>query len=80
MPINGLMLTLSSDPELAAQAQAQINQHGKLEAGELQDRWLPLVADTADDRQARDVHSWLEQLPGVEQVGVILVGFDETNP
>lgn len=79
MPINGLMVTLSPHPEQAALACARIAEKPELELGERKDRWLPLVADTRDDREARDLHAWLEGLPGVDQVGVILVGFDEPN-
>ncbi len=80
MPINGLMVTLSSDAGLADEACGSMRSREGLELGERQDRWLPLVADTASDREARDLHAWLESLPGVDQVGVILVGFDEPNP
>ena len=79
MPINGLMVTLSSDPGPAARACARIGERVELEPGERQDRWLPVVADTAGDREARELHAWLEKLPGVDQVAVILVGFDEPN-
>lgn len=79
MPISGLMVTLSADPELAAQARVRIGERGDLEAGELQDRWLPLVADTSDDREARELHRWLETLHGVDQVDVVMVGFEEPN-
>ena len=80
MPINGLLVTLSSDPELATEACERIRERSGVEAGERQDRWLPLVADTGDDGEARALHAWLEALRGVDQVGVILVGLDEHNP
>ncbi len=79
MPINGLMVTLSCDSALAADACERIATRPDLERGERQDRWLALVTDTADDREAREVHRWLESLHGVDQVDVILVGFDEPN-
>ena len=79
MPINGLMVTLSRDSALAGDACDRIARRPELERGERQDRWLPVVADTAGDRQAREVHGWLESLDGVDQVDVILVGFDEPN-
>ncbi len=79
MPINGLMVTLSSDAGLAEQACSSMRSRADLELGERRDRWLPLVADTDSDRAARELHGWLEALPGVDQVGVILVGFDEPN-
>lgn len=80
MPINGLMVTLSSDPTLAADVCERIDGRAELEPGDRRDRWLPLVADTRDDREARELHRWLENLAGVDQVSVVLWGFDESNP
>lgn len=80
MPVNGLMVTLSADPERAARALGMIDGHDGIELGERHDRWLPVAVDTRDDREARALHEWLEGLPGVDQVGVILVAFDESQP
>jgi hypothetical protein len=80
MPVNGLMVTLSADPERASWALGMIDGHHGIEAGERHDRWLPVVVETRDDREARMLHEWLEGLPGVDQVGVILVAFDESQP
>lgn len=80
MPVNGLMVTLSSDPECAFSALCTIGDHGGFELGDRQDRWLPVVMDARDNREARSLHGWLEGVAGVEQVDVILVAFDETEP
>ncbi|MBC8128148.1 MAG: hypothetical protein H8M99_13490 [Gloeobacteraceae cyanobacterium ES-bin-144] len=45
--------------------------------GRAEDRWQAVVVDTLDVKAAHDFHEWLEALPGVEQVDVIYVGFDE---
>lgn len=80
MPVNGLMVTLSTDPERASHALGMIGGHDGIELGERHDRWLAVVAETRDDHEARTLHQWLEDLPGVDQVGVILVAFDESQP
>jgi hypothetical protein len=80
MPVNGLLLTLSSDPILAGSACARIASRAEVSMGNPQDRWQPLAVDTPDVRAAHDFHEWLEALPGVEQVDVIYVGFDEPSP
>lgn len=77
MPINGLMVTFGEDVAAAAAAQAAIAGREGVECGERLERWMPLVTEAEDDAAARDLHGWLESLPGVEQVGVILVGFEE---
>ncbi len=80
MPVNGLLLTLSPDPEIADAALARISTRPEVSLGDAQDRWQPIAVDTPDVRAAHDFHEWLEALPGVEQVDVIYVGFDETLP
>ena len=79
MPVNGLLLTLSADPALADAARATISTRPEATQGEMQERWQPLAVDTADVKAAHDFHEWLEALPGVEQVDVIYVGFDEPS-
>ncbi len=79
MPVNGLLLTLSANPALAADARATISTRPEAIQGETQDRWQPLAVDTSDVKAAHDFHEWLEALPGVEQVDVIYVGFDEPS-
>jgi hypothetical protein len=80
MPVNGLLLTLSTDPALAAAARAGISSRQEATLGEASDRWQPLAVDTPDVKAAHDFHEWLEALTGVEQVDVIYVGLDESLP
>jgi hypothetical protein len=80
MPVNGLLLTLSADRVLAEAARNRISTRPEATQGETQDRWQALAVDTADVKAAHDFHEWLEALPGVEQVDVIYVGFDELTP
>ena len=80
MPINGLLLKLSPDPAIVKAALALISERPEASLGEVQDRWQPIAVDTPDVRAAHDFHEWLEALPGVEQVDVIYVGFDEPSP
>ena len=77
MPVNGLLLTLSENSEMADAARARICRRPEVLLGNAQDRWQPLAVDTPDVKAAHDFHEWLEALPGVEQVDVIYVGFDE---
>ena len=77
MPVNGLLVKLSLDPLLADAALAGISKRPDAMLGDAQDRWQPIAADTPDVIAAHDFHEWLESLPGVEQVDVIYVGFDE---
>jgi hypothetical protein len=42
----------------------------EIELGAMREGWLPLVAETADPRE---LHAWLESLPGIAQVDVTFV-------
>jgi hypothetical protein len=77
MPLNGLLLKLSANTRMAEAALASISSRNEVMLGDAKERWQPLVVDTSDVKEAHDFHEWLEALPGVEQVDVIFVGFDE---
>lgn len=80
MPINGLLLTMSPDSLLAESVRTMISGRAEVSLGETNERWQALAVDTPDVKSAHDFHEWLEALPGVEQVDVIYVGFDEPSP
>ena len=79
MPISGLVLTLSADAALADQAVAKLHTRPEFTLGECNDRWLPVALDAADDAASRDLHDWLNALPGVEFVDVVYVDFSEDS-
>ncbi|MEX2581407.1 MAG: hypothetical protein WD342_20290 [Verrucomicrobiales bacterium] len=78
--MNGLLVTLTSDRRRAEAVRALISSRSGVALGPLRDRWQPLAVDTPDVKSAHDFHEWLEALPGVEQVDVIYVGFDQPDP
>ncbi len=47
--------------------------------GQQQGARLPVVLEAPDGSTARYWHEWVEQLPGVVQVEVAFVSFDETE-
>lgn len=73
------MLTLTNDSGVAAGVRGYLQEHESVEVGMVEDRWVSVVVEAADDREARDTHHWLESLDGVEQVEVICVGFEESE-
>lgn len=79
MITSGLVITLRSDPGLAAQVMATLAAHHEFMLGEPNDRWLPVVMEALDDATSRDLHDWLHALPGVEYVDVVSVNFEESE-
>lgn len=75
MITSGLVLTLSADPVLAGKAQTILRQHNGLTPGQPNQRWLPVVAESPDVAASRDLHDWLNGVPGVEFVDVVHVDF-----
>ena len=79
MITSGLVITLSADPALAAQAIAMLSARHEFTPGERNGRWLPVAMDAGDDAASRDLHDWLHALPGVEYVDVVHVNFDDAE-
>ena len=77
MITSGLVITLSADAALSAQAVATLSARSGFTPGERQDRWLPVAMEARDDAESRDLHDWLQALPGVEYVDVVSVNFDD---
>lgn len=74
--ISGLVATLAADPTLAQSALQAVGQHPALEPGPQEGRRLPLVLETATPDESHDLCEWLVELPGVEQVLVAFVHWD----
>lgn len=79
MITSGLVLTLSTDAALAEEAVASLRARSEFTPGERNDRWLPVVLETANDAASRVAHDWLNSLPGVEFVDVVYVDFSDDN-
>lgn len=80
MITSGLVLTLSSDPAIAAQALDALCARPELMLGDLNQRWLPVAAEVPDVGAGRDLHDWLNTVRGVDFVDVVHVNFDESEP
>lgn len=73
MPISGLTLTLhDDDPPIAA-----LQNHPDITLGTPHGRYLPVVLDTPDEPTTRDLHAWIESLPGIAYADVTYVAFED---
>ena len=77
MIISGLLLTLSEDARLANSAEAALRARPEFTLAERSRRWLPVVIEVENVRASRDLHDWLNALPGVDFVDVVQVNFEE---
>jgi len=79
MIISGLLLTLSEDARLADGAEAALRARPEFTLAERSRRWLPVVIEVPDVAASRDLHDWLNALPGVDFVDVVQVNFEEAQ-
>jgi hypothetical protein len=79
MITSGLVLTLNADAALAEQAVASLRARPEFTPGERNDRWLPVALEARDESARRDLHDWIETLPGVDFVDVVYVNFSDDD-
>lgn len=75
-------MRLSRDPGLREAALAALRGHAAITVGVCTGRWLTVAAEAENASEGRDLHAWLETVPGVEWVEVVSVFFEgmETEP
>ena len=79
MHTNGLVLTLETNADRHALID-EITQAGPFTLGDTSGPRWPLVLETADPSSARDWHEWAARRPGVFNVDVVFVHWDESEP
>lgn len=79
MWISSFVVTLPAAEESAAAVQRALVAIPVFTLGERQAARLPVVLEAPDGSTARYWHEWVEQLPGVIQVEVAFVSFDESE-
>ena len=79
MWISSFVVTLPSEAEPAEAVLRALSAIPAFTLGERQGSRLPVVVETPDGSTSRYWHEWVEQLPGVIQVEVAFVSFDESE-
>ncbi len=77
IPVSGLVLTLSDTPEVAERALAMLRRDRRIELGERRGPRQPVVLDTVDGEEDRQLWEWLHEHEGILKVDVVFVYFDE---
>ena len=77
MPVSGLVLSLSDEPQPRAEALAVIGREAQITVGVLEANRLAIVLDTASREEDRQLWDWLGSLAGVSFVEVAFVGFEQ---
>lgn len=77
MPISGLVLTLVQDDSQRRLVLDALRKHPAMELGEAVDDRVPVVMDTPDSESDRRMWDWLNSLPGVIQIEIAVIHFEE---
>ena len=79
MTISALVLTVSEDQSRARSALSAVRAQGTLTVGEPQGLRVPVVMDETGECKSIERFRWLEDLPGVESVEMVLAFFDDAE-
>ena len=77
MPVSGLVVSLSDEPQPRAESLALIGREPRITVGVVEANRLAIVVDTASSEEDRRLWEWLGSLPGVSFVEVAFVGFEQ---
>ena len=77
MPVSGLVVSLSDEPQLRADALSVIGREPRITMGICEENRLAIVVETVNSDQDRQLWEWLGDLPGVTFVEVAFIGFDQ---
>jgi hypothetical protein len=77
MMTSGLVVLLESDSTDGNRALAAIRSEPRLTIGQQADRLVPVAVETEDPAECEHWHEWLRTLPGVTDVEVVFVHWDE---
>ncbi|TWU48657.1 hypothetical protein Poly51_45580 [Rubripirellula tenax] len=77
MPISGLVVTFRSSVDQNAAAITSLRQIPEIEIGNAGGSKLAIVVDTQNKRRDQEIWNTVRELPGVIDLAVAMVAFDE---
>lgn len=79
MPVHGLVLTLSPDPDAARRARLALEAERAITLGPAQGHKQPVVIETTDLEEETDLWAWLGQLEGVGHHDLVFSDFSDLD-
>ena len=78
MPISSLVLTLDAAPDVRALVLSELARDARVTVGTpLEEKWVPVVTETASLSEGEALTEALKELPGVSFVDVVMVDFSD---
>ncbi len=79
MPVVGAVFHLSADPALRAEGLRQLEADARVTLGELQGPNLPVVVETASQREDDRFWEELEAVPGIDQIVIAFADVSDVS-
>lgn len=77
MPISGLVVVLDAPNGPFPRTLRELRAHAAIEVGETTDNNIAIVVDSTSNQHDQEIWQWVQQLPGVLDIRIAFVGFDE---
>ncbi|TWU37388.1 hypothetical protein [Novipirellula artificiosorum] len=77
MPVSGLVITFKRKVADFGSSVEALRQIAEIELGATNTNQLAIVVDTDSCRRDQEIWDTIDQLPGVTDIRVALIGFDE---
>ncbi len=79
MPISGLVVVFETSETLDDLAIERLASHPAIEVGQRQLDRVAVVVDSVSNEQDIEIWEWMRRLPGVSDIKIAFVGFDDDN-
>jgi nitrate reductase NapAB chaperone NapD len=80
LPISGLVVIFESSDALNDLVVDQLVNHQYIAVGERADDRIAIVVDSLSKEHDTEIWEWINNLPGVSQIQIAFVGFDDDQP
>ncbi len=77
MPISGLVVVLDAPNGPFPGTLEALRAHAAIEVGEMTDSNIAIVVESTSDKHDQEIWQWVQELPGVIDIRIAFVGFDE---
>ncbi len=77
MPISGLVIVLDAPNGPFPDTLRELRAHAAIEVGEMTDHNIAIVVESTSNQHDREIWQWVQELPGVLDIRIAFVGFDD---
>ena len=79
VPISGLVVVLDAPNGPFLGTLQALQDHAAIDVGETTDNHIAIVVDSTSNQHDQEIWQWVQELPGVLDIRIAFVGFDEAT-